>query len=270
MAIPAQEASSMTMRAPEPKAKPKKNHQKTIERPSNRTFVLMVIIWSGIGITNGKGILGGTVLSGNSAGRMASNYRKPISRYEPTQMLQRNRFQTAVASWNDITDSQRAGWNAATATGDWDTTNSLGETIRPSGYQLFLRLNLSLAPADTSISTAPSKPTLSPPLLTAVTATAPSTISLTFDSGSIGGSEHMLIFATRSLSPGIFSPRHSDYIFIDIIDSGSFSSTPNISTAYTAIFGKLIADCSIFVSATLLDGSSGDRASAGLIRDIIS
>lgn len=228
----------------------------------------MVIVWSGLGITNAKGIVGGNVLSGNAAGRMASIYRKPKTRYGPTQTLQRNRFQEVVARWTQITDSQRAGWNAEAATGDWDTVNSIGETIQPSGFQLFVKLNLNLYTVDTSIDTAPSKPTLSPPLLTSMSAIVATQFRLTFSPSSISSGEHIVIFATPNTSPGRFQTCSSRYRFVQSFDSAAFGATIDIEANWEGLFGKIVEGCSIFVRATLVDGTTGDTATAGSLRAI--
>lgn len=228
----------------------------------------MVVVYSGIGITNAKGRLGGTVLSGNAAGRMGSIYRKPITRFNPTQCPQRNVFQTVIAGWQNLSDSQRSGWNTEAATGDWDWTNSLGETIQPSGFQLYTQVNLRLATIGTSLSTAASKPTLSPPSLTTSTPIVNTSFNLGFSPGTINSNEWVIIEATTNLSAGTFSPRHSEYKFITRVPSGSFGAAVNIFSPWSGIYGKIVAGCSIFVRATLLDEDSGDEATCGTLRAI--
>lgn len=230
----------------------------------------MIVSWSGLGITNAKGLLGGNVLSGNAAGRMASIYRRPITRHVPSQNLQRNRFQTIVAGWKALSPSTQAGWNAEAATGDWNEFNSIGVEIQYSGFQLFVKLNLTLATVETSITTAPSKPTLSPPLLTSVDADVGTYFKLTFSPGTINSGEHVVIYATRLLSPGIFSPRHSEYIFVQAVDSGSFSTSVDIEANWESRFGNLVEGYAIFVKATLIGGTTGDTAPCGTARNIVT
>ena len=46
--------------------------------------------------------------------------------------------------WQTITDDVRKRWIAAAKSGDWVLTNRQGKPYQPSGYQLFMSLNLSL------------------------------------------------------------------------------------------------------------------------------
>jgi len=230
----------------------------------------MVVKYSGLMITNGKGLLGGNVLSGNQAGRMASIYRRPITRYKPSQLIRRNAFQGIVAGWMTLSDAQRSGWNTAAATGDWDWTNSIGINFNPSGFQLYVKLNSILVNADTSLATAPTKPTLSPPFLSSSTPVFNTSFVLGFSPASIGASELVYIYATDNLSPGVFSPRHSKYIFVRSITSVQFGATIDIFSAWSGIFGKMVVGCSIFVSAILVDAVSGDTANIGIRRTLVT
>lgn len=229
---------------------------------------MALVKYSGVGITDLAGKIGGTTFQGNVAGRTAVIYAKPAYRRSPTQQLQRSRFHFVLTRWGQLAEAVRADWDTEAATGDWDWTNSLGDLFQPTGQQLFIKLNLSLFTIGQNIVTAPAKPTLSGPLLTGATAVATSTLTLHFDAATIAADQHMLIYASEPMQVGVMSVNHSKPLFVQAIPTGSFSSNPATGAAYNARFGDIVTGLAIFVRAVLLDDNTGDRIDSGLIKCI--
>lgn len=94
-------------------------------------------------ITEGRNKLGDSVFARNPSGNYIRARVQPTNPQTPAQTARRNTFATYTKSWRTLTASQIAGWNSlAAATLDHD---KLGQVIRPSGLQLFMRCNLNLA-----------------------------------------------------------------------------------------------------------------------------
>jgi len=216
----------------------------------------------------GSGKLQGTVMFKGRSGAFARVNVKGVNPRTNSQIARRAVLSTQSQAWRGLTAAQRAAWNAAAASGAFPQTNALGVTYNPTGAQLFVRLNINILLAGGSAITAPPvKPSLTQVLLTTLTAAdATPALSLAF-SGTLGASEALLISATGNLSPGVSRPGKSQYRFLEAYTS---TSAADILTSFQAIYGDPVETQKIFVSAVIVDDTSGVTAQAGTVSAIVA
>lgn len=221
----------------------------------------MKVKFSGIGITEGSGKIGGTVVGKGRSGQFARVRVKPVNPRTNSQTAQRSKFSVRSQAWRGLTEEQVAAWNAAADSGAFPLKNRLGVTFQPTGAQLYNRLNLNLAKIGASaISDPPVKESLPAILLGALTAAAGTpALSLAF-TGTLGTDYSLAVYATPPVSPGISRPGRSDYRYLTTYAS----TTPaNLLAAYQALFGDPIEGQKIFVYAEVVSETSGQTALAG-------
>jgi hypothetical protein len=108
------------------------------------------IKFSGL-VTGIKGKIGGTVFQTNRNGYSAKNntgkgHGYVIGDGGVARMKQNLRVATLASAWGTLTPEQRNAWiNEAT---NWTFFNRFGDPYTPSGYELFLHVNLNLLQAD--------------------------------------------------------------------------------------------------------------------------
>jgi len=90
-------------------------------------------------ISDMRNKLNGSVFSKNRAGSYLRNKVTPSNPSTPSQALVRSILGTLASTWRTLTDPQRDAWNAAVES--WLTTDIFGDTVTPSGFGLYVRLN---------------------------------------------------------------------------------------------------------------------------------
>lgn len=107
-------------------------------------------------VTDGRGKIGGHVMSKNRGGAYMRTKVTPSNPRTTTQQANRALLGSLSASWSALTDAFRASWNGAV--NDWVKSNIFGDTIKPTGKNLFVALNKNInAIGGTTIDTAPAK-----------------------------------------------------------------------------------------------------------------
>lgn len=99
----------------------------------------MAKIKFGMIVVDGRGKLGGHVLSKNRAGAYARTKVTPVNPQTSYQTGVRSLFGAISQAWSGLTASQIAAWNAAVS--DWQKTDIFGDLKNPTGKALFQRLN---------------------------------------------------------------------------------------------------------------------------------
>ena len=102
----------------------------------------MARIKFGMMMTDARGKLGGQVFSKNRAGAYVRTKVTPSNPRSLSQMSSRSILGSLSVMWNNLTLSQVAAWNAATA--DWQKTDIFGDLKKPTGKNLFVQLNKNL------------------------------------------------------------------------------------------------------------------------------
>lgn len=183
--------------------------------------------------------------SRNRAGQYVRNRRSPV---QPTgtgrRAAIRSAFGSASQAWAGLTDQQRAAW-VSYADGV-PYVDSLGQSIKLTGHQMFVAVNTQLLNCGSAISDTPPADT-NVPVLSDVTATADDTgnIALAFTSTG-AAADFILIQASPVLSPG----RSFTNRFWQAAVAAGNATTAAVGVAYQAEFGVPPAGKKIFFKLT--------------------
>jgi hypothetical protein len=102
----------------------------------------MALIKYGSILSEIRGKVGGQVFSKNASGYTLSNFTKSIINNDPNTVLAKKAVFDASSLWISLSASQQLDWhNQALSTTFY---NSLGEAYTPSGYQLFMAVNIQI------------------------------------------------------------------------------------------------------------------------------
>jgi hypothetical protein len=102
----------------------------------------MKIKWSGLGMTDGSGKIGGNVASKNRFGNYLRRKGQTLNPQTASQQFVRMLFGALSQAWRALTDAQRAAWRALAL---FVTINDqFGDGYSPNGNQLYIRINTNL------------------------------------------------------------------------------------------------------------------------------
>lgn len=151
-----------------------------------------------------RGSIGGWVFSRNSSGPYIRNRGIPVDPNTPLQQYRRAAFQEVAAAWTATLGSQnRQAWNDWASQVSW--LNPLGQTIKLSGFNHFLRLNCARVLAQSAIQGDPPTEYVLPQPITGLTVSADNDLgtSIGFTAGQAWAGEtgaKALIFMSDSMS----------------------------------------------------------------------
>lgn len=180
-------------------------------------------------------------------------------------------------AWLDLSDANRLLWEAARISGNWQIQDSLtGVSRNPSSAKaLFIEINMNQlvkqgilgAPAVTN-SSPPAQNPMSDVGLTSVTAVAATGVVTVNFTGSMGGSDWMVIRATPPLSGGKLKLPPSA---LRLVAAGQFADPEVITAQYAARHGSLTgtSDKVIWFVVEVI-GTDGRKYSPGTVRTIIT
>jgi hypothetical protein len=214
-----------------------------------------LIKWGAL-VVDGRGKIGGTVFTKGRSGAVARNKVTPVNRRSSYQTEARNRLTTFSQAWRELTQAQRDAWNAAV--GDFSKTNVFGDTVNPTGKNLYVSLNSNLDLVGvSSIDTPPSPAEI--PAMTSVTPTMANgagTASLAFGPSPVPADTAFLIRASAGLSAGreFISSQLKFIGFLDAADT-----TPeDLATIYQARFGSIPSGgTKVFVEVVGINKTTG-------------
>jgi len=218
---------------------------------------------SGIGVTDIRGKLGGNVFSKGRSGNTLRNKVVPINPQTSSQIAQRAKLSLLASAWRNLTSAQQLQWNAVAASGMYPKVNIFGDKIQPSGFQLFVNLNLNILIAGgTQIVVPPRQLSLT---------------NITFDSfnadgleiaytGTLGANEVLVIFSTAPMSAGRTRVPKSN---LRITTTSTVVSPFSFSTEYDTLFGGVIVTAKIFAKVVLVDKTTGAVALLGIKDGIV-
>ena len=206
-------------------------------------------------IVDGRGKVGGHVMSKNRAGAYMRTKVTPVNPRTSFQVIARQRLSTLSAAWASLGDPNRLAWNNAVDL--WKSTNIFGDIKHPSGFNLFQRLNNNLAQIGVAqINT--------PPLPAAIGAWPTfsfipdntGTMVVTFAPTPVPAGFAVLINGTAPCSPGI---KNANARFRRITSLAAAVATGvDIQVAYQAKFGAIapIGD-RVFLRAKYINIATG-------------
>ena len=206
-------------------------------------------------VVDGRGKLGGHVASKNRAGSYFRTKVTPTNPNTAAQVLARSRLATLSVAWAGLTDAQRAAWNNATEL--WKSTNIFGDLKNPSGFNLYQRLNNSLAQVGVAAQATPPQPAAIGAWTTfSFIPDNTGTMVLTFAPTPVPAGYAVLIDGTAPCSPGI---KNANARFRRITSLAAAVATGvDIQAAYLTKFGSIapIGD-RIFLRAKYINIATG-------------
>jgi hypothetical protein len=102
----------------------------------------MAKIKFGMMMTDARGKLGGQVFSKNRAGAYIRTKVTPTNPQTSAQAQVRSNLATLSTGWNSLTAPQIAQWNGSVE--DWASTDVFGDIKKPTGKNLYVKLNVNL------------------------------------------------------------------------------------------------------------------------------
>ena len=217
-------------------------------------------------VVDGRGKLGGHVASRNRGGAYFRTKVTPLNPNTSFQQVARSLLTELAQSWRDLTAAERSAWNASV--GDFAKTDVFGDIKNPTGFNLYVRLNINIENVNQTQIT-------SPPLPAAVELVTASALVLTI-TGSVGTIAFsptvptgmgVIMRATPSLSPGISFVK-SEFRIIDVLDAAEVS-TFDFFAAYVAKFGAPTVGAKVFASLETVNITTGQKSVASQVDTIV-
>lgn len=102
----------------------------------------MAKIKFGMMMTDARGKLGGQVFSKNRGGSYIRTKVTPSNPQTQAQAQVRSNLATLSSGWNSLTADQIAQWNGSVE--NWTSTDVFGDIKKPTGKNLYVKLNVNL------------------------------------------------------------------------------------------------------------------------------
>jgi hypothetical protein len=185
-------------------------------------------------VVDGRGKIGGHVMSKNRAGAYMRTKVSPVNPRTTDQAACRSRLSAISSAWRGLTTGYVPAWNAAVDA--WKKTDIFGDLKKPSGFNLHQRLNNNALRCGGSAITLPPAPVAISSLGSlALTAVGPATFEVTCGLLTLGTNEVLEISATPGMSKGISFVK-SEYRII-ISDAALTAGVYDATADYNAKFG---------------------------------
>jgi hypothetical protein len=185
-------------------------------------------------VADGRGKIGGHVMSKNRAGAYMRTKVTPVNPNSTYQVGVRQRLKTLAIAWRGLTAAQRIQWNSAV--GDFKGTDIFGDIRKPTGFNLYCKLNANLTLAGGAAISVPPLP-LAVQAVTTVTPTqAPGgATSITYAPTPVPALHQMIVRATQPMSAGKSFVKSELRIIAQVAPA---AATPYVATAaYATKFG---------------------------------
>ena len=199
-------------------------------------------------VTDGRGKIGGHVASKNRAGAYLRTKVTPTNPNTVAQMQARSVLSSLSQQWSTLLESQRLGWNEAVK--EWGTTDIFGDIKKPSGINLFVKLNSNLISVGLpQVLDVPAKSEV--PAVVVINASyhvSTGALFITFDS-SLANGKIALIRATPKLSAGVSFVKSQ---FRVIGHENVQGDTVGLVGAYSSKFGAVSAGDNVYASVQLV------------------
>lgn len=209
----------------------------------------------GIVVVDGRGKSNGNVYAKNRAGNYIRTKVTPVNPRTGAQLFQRSSVTNLSQAWRALTEANRAAWNAAVV--NFQKTDIFGDLRKPSGFNLYMRLNLNLLAIGKSIIYTPPIPSsVNDIVIGALSASNTPSLSLAYIPAAVMSSK-IIVRATPPVSPGKSFVK-SEFRQISTFE-GSTASPANLLSAYTAKFGAIddMAGMKIFIETIAIDTATG-------------
>lgn len=206
-------------------------------------------------VVDGRGKLGGHVYSKNRGGAYVRTKVTPVNPQTSAQLAVRGNFTILSQGWRSLSEADRTAWNGAVE--NFQRTDIFGDIKKPSGINLYMRLNQNLLNAGGTIISTPPAPGTTPSAVTfsAAPDSSPQAFSLVFAPTPVDAAQAYVVECTPSLSPGK-SFIKNQYRVVSVLAPAA-TSPANILAAYQAKFGNLTGGQIVGVRVKAIDLTTG-------------
>lgn len=211
-------------------------------------------------VVDGRGKIGGHVASKNRGGAYLRTKVSPINPQTARQSAVRSELTGFSQGFRSLTSDQIASWNNAVS--NFTNTDIFGDVKKPSGINLYVKLNMNLAQIGASAITDPPLPSAVTPV-DSLTLTANGTspaLSLAYSPSPVPAGHTWIVEATAPVSAGKSFVKSE---FRQISTIAAAATTPaNLLSDYAAKFGNPVTGQKIFVRVTPVNSTTGQRGLA--------
>jgi hypothetical protein len=199
----------------------------------------MAKIKFGAMMVDARGKLGGHVFSKNRGGAYIRTKVTPSNPQSEAQVEQRALLSTYSQGWRNLTEDQRLAFSGVVA--QYARTNIFGDTVNPSGSNLYTRLNINIGIAGGTPITVPPLPlgVATPSDFTITADVSDAEVIINFLPAAVPAGQVLVVEATPQLSPGIENA-NSLFRIIDVLPAATATGA-DVGAAYIAKFGTLVA-----------------------------
>jgi hypothetical protein len=218
-------------------------------------------------VVDGRNKIGGHVMSKNRAGAYMRTKVSPVNPRSSSQSNVRERLSSISSSWRSLQPAEILAWNAAVDA--WKKTDIFGDLKKPSGFNLFQRLNNNIAlMAFPAITTPPVPVAVSAFNTFAAAVVSGTSVTLTWLPDALSGNEKILLSATPGLSKGVsFAKSQFRVIATDVTGA----DTPYTATTdYIAVFGSVpVTGKKVFFELKVINTVTGQSGVPIICSDIV-
>ena len=225
---------------------------------------MALIKWGAI-VVDGRGKIGGQVLSRGRSGAIIRTKVTPVNPRTSRQTAVRAILGALSSAWRALTQPQRESWNAAVF--NFQKTNIFGDTVNPTGKNLYVGLNTNLTKvSEPNIDVPPVPAELVAPIISNFTADG--TVGLLdFAVANASVDQKLYIQASPQVSAGITNISSKvSLIKIEPQSSGSVL----FSSEYTSVYGPLIVGQKIFLRVSAVNKVTGQKTVPEILSAIVT
>jgi len=226
----------------------------------------MKIKWGAL-VTDGRNKIGGHVASKNRAGAYLRTKVTPMNPNTSYQAEVRNRLSTVSSGWRVLSAALMLAWNSAVDL--FKNTDIFGDIQKPTGFNLYQRLNNNLIRIGIAPITTPPTPVALPTITTGVvTATAGGALIVTFTADPDVSVTEVEVWASPALSAGKSFVK-SELRRIGLMPA-IVAHVTTLTTIYNAKFGAVGAvGKKIFVMMKQVSKTTGQAGIPVIYSDVI-
>ena len=209
-------------------------------------------------VTDGRGKIGGHVISKNRGGSYMKTKVTPSNPRTSFQLAVRSFLAFYSGAFRSLSQSQIASWNATVD--QWGETDIFGDIKKPSGINLFVKLNANNASVGAGNFSEPPSPqgvyTSNPADNTVVLDDATFTITPSASSPEVS-TVSMIAVVSPQLSPGQSANKGK---LKELAFRESSTGSWNILAAYTGRFGIPVTGQKIAVGLVYVNTDTGEKS----------
>lgn len=240
--------------------------KKEIRKNAGGLIIMLKILLGDI-VTDMRGKSGGMVYQRGRYGLIKRTKVTPVNPQSTSQQTNRGLFSAVSSAWRDLTEAQRASWNAAAPS--FPFSDIFGNRQELSGNSLYIKLNQVLEGLGVA-SNASAPAAVSVPLAVVGTLAADAsahTLSIPFTDTPVPAGFALQIEATPQVSAGIGFFKNKYKKLTTVAAAGT--SPEAAGTAYEAMFGTLVTGKKLSVRVYLVSITTGQVGIATAAETIV-